>query len=157
MRSPTICRRRPRPAWKPCWPASRRCETRKYLASDSHASKHLDHPPGASNASGDSARLLSRVSYDALLASVFLALFRIWVRDVFPPVDHRICPQQTGHVRHCAAQLLPGMDTDWLGGRFGLGGEERRSDGCAVRSSAARSCRKAGLVSVVVFITLMSF
>jgi hypothetical protein len=44
-----------------------------------------------------------------------------------------------------------------MGGRFGVGGEGRRSDGSAVSSSAARGCPQASLVSVVVFVSTMTF
>lgn len=44
-----------------------------------------------------------------------------------------------------------------MGGRFGLGREDRRCHGGAVSSSAARRCLQAGFVFVLVFVLTMSF
>ena len=44
-----------------------------------------------------------------------------------------------------------------MGGCAGLGGENGRSYGSAVSSSAARGCAQAGLVSVLGFIWMMNF
>jgi len=44
-----------------------------------------------------------------------------------------------------------------MGGGIGVGGEGRRSYGCAVSSCATRSCPQADFVSVVLLISLMSF
>jgi hypothetical protein len=44
-----------------------------------------------------------------------------------------------------------------MGGCAGLGGEDGRSDGCTVSSSAARARPQAGLVSVLGFIWMMNF
>jgi hypothetical protein len=44
-----------------------------------------------------------------------------------------------------------------MGGCAGLGGENGRSNGSAVSSSAARGCPQAGLLSVLGFIWMMNF
>jgi hypothetical protein len=44
-----------------------------------------------------------------------------------------------------------------MGNRTDLGGEERRANGRAVSSSAARVCPRTGILSVLVFVLMMSF
>ena len=69
------------------------------------------------------------------LARVFLSVFRFRFCDVFSAVDHCSCPQQAGHYRHRAAELLPGLDHDRMGGCAGVGGENGRAHGGAVSLS----------------------
>ena len=57
----------------------------------------------------------------------FLPVLRLAVLDVFPAVDHCIGPQQAGSPRDLSAQLLFGMERDWMVRRADLGGEKRRS------------------------------
>ena len=57
---------------------------------------------------------------------------------------------------HLDVYKRQGMDVDRMGGCAGLGGENGRSNGSAVSSSAARGCPQAGLLSVLGFIWMMN-
>lgn len=89
--------------------------------------------------------------YAPLRFLLLLSLVRIRVCHVLPAFDYCSGAEQKGHCWDHPAELLFGMDDDWVGGRTGVGGEDGHPHGGAVSVGTRRLASCATCISGLIF------